>query len=127
MKITLWQIVRASAAAPFVFEPEVITLKSGKKYVFFDGGVTPHNNPGWLLCRMATEEAYNLNWETGEDKLLLISVGTGSSPKGDNGEIRTGLLDRLRDTARTLVGSLSQGTMVDQDTNCRQIGRCVHG
>jgi hypothetical protein len=25
-------------------------------------------------------EPYKLNWETGEDKILLVSVGTGASP-----------------------------------------------
>ncbi len=26
-----------------------------------------------------------------------------------------------------MIGILIQGTMIDQDTNCRQVGRCVHG
>jgi len=127
LNIPLWQIVRASAAAPGTFQSEVITLDSGKSFAFLDGGVTPYNNSAWLLYRMATEEQYNMNWERGEDKLLVVSVGTGSSPKGDDGKLILGPLRQLRQTGKTLIGFLIQSAMIDQDTNCRQVGRCVHG
>lgn len=127
LKIPLWQIVRASAAAPFTFQSQRIKVEKGLEFRFLDGGVTPYNNPAWLLYRMATESAYNMEWECGEDKLLLVSVGTGSSPKGDGGKLITGVLQQIIGTAKTLIGLLIQSTMVDQDTNCRQVGRCVHG
>jgi patatin-like phospholipase/acyl hydrolase len=127
LKIPLWQIVRASAAAPFVFQPEVIRLGTGQEFLFLDGGITPYNNSAWLLYRMATDPAYNLNWERGEDKLLLVSVGTGSSPKGDDGVLTTGPIAQVVSSAKKMIGILIQGTMIDQDTNCRQVGRCVHG
>ena len=45
MKFPLWQLVRASTAAPTYFPPEVIVLPGGngakdKQFVFVDGGVT---------------------------------------------------------------------------------------
>jgi patatin-like phospholipase/acyl hydrolase len=66
LKIPLWQLVRASTAAPVYFPPEVLQRDStdpSKTFVFVDGGVTPHNNPAFLLYRMATEPAYRLNWK----------------------------------------------------------------
>ena len=77
--IKLFQLVRASTAAPVFFPPETLEWDPGnpdKTFVFVDGGVTPYNNPAFLMYRMATQPAYNLNWETGEDKLLIVSVGT---------------------------------------------------
>ena len=127
LKIPLWQLVRASAAAPFVFQSQRITVEEGKEFRFLDGGITPYNNPAWLLYRMATESCYNMNWERGEDKLLLVSIGTGSSPKGDGGKLITGALQQMFTTSKTLIGLLIQSVMVDQDTNCRPVGRCVHG
>jgi len=83
LNMKLWQLVRASTAAPIYFPPEVIECDPTdpkKSFVFVDGGVTPYNNPAFLLYRFATDPAYNLNWDTAEDQLLLISVGTGAAP-----------------------------------------------
>src|SRR4029077_2631497 len=82
LKIPLWQIVRASTAAPIYFPPEILQGDKNdpkKTSVFVDGGVTPHNNPAFLLYRMATEPAYRLNWQPGERNLFLLSVGTGAA------------------------------------------------
>jgi len=130
LKIPLWQIVRASTAAPFAFRPERINWDpndASKSFIFVDGGVTPYNNPAWLIYRMATEARYNLGWESGEDKMLVISVGTGTSSKGDDNILRkaTGFGRAL--LGRKIPGALIQGMVVDQDTTCRQVGRCVHG
>jgi len=32
------------------------------------------------LFLMATVEPYNLNWSAGENNMLLVSVGTGTTP-----------------------------------------------
>ncbi|HEX6185399.1 MAG TPA: patatin-like phospholipase family protein, partial [Pyrinomonadaceae bacterium] len=85
-QIPLWQLVRASTAAPVFFPPEVVQWDNNdpsKAFVFEDGGLTPYNNPAFLLYRMATLRPYRLNWETGEGNLLVISVGTGAAPKVD--------------------------------------------
>ncbi len=77
LKLPLWQLVRASAAAPTFFEPEVLRLGS-QTFVFDDGAMTPFGNPAFQLFLMATASPYCLEWPTGEEKMLLVSVGTGS-------------------------------------------------
>jgi predicted acylesterase/phospholipase RssA len=79
----LWQVVRASTAAPSYFDPETITIveKPGHtptEGLFVDGGVSPFNNPALKTFMYATMEGYRLDWPTGAEKLLLVSVGTGA-------------------------------------------------
>ncbi len=90
-----------------------------------DGGVTPHNNPAFLLYRMATEPAYRLNWKTGEENLLLISVGTGAAES--LGATAASPNKNIVSTVAGLPGELMYGILIDQDVNCRTIGRCTHG
>jgi uncharacterized protein len=123
LKIPLYQLVRASTAAPAYFKPETLQWDPNdpeKTFVFVDGGVTPYNNPAFLMYRMATQPAFALNWETGEDKLLIVSVGTGTSPS-------PGAYSHLLDTLKELPNNLMFAMQVDQDTNCRTIGRCAYG
>ena len=83
LRIPLWQIVRASTAAPVYFPPETIAWDkddASKQFVFVDGGTTAYNNPAFLLYRMVTEPAYGLAWPKGERNLMVVSVGTGSAP-----------------------------------------------
>jgi uncharacterized protein len=80
----LWSVVRASTAAPSFFDPERIEITrdvQGSSVVgtFVDGGVCTANNPALLALRFATLKGYRVEWPTGEDKLLLISAGTGTS------------------------------------------------
>jgi uncharacterized protein len=128
LKIPLWQLVRASTAAPVYFPPEIMNWDAhdpSKAFVFVDGGVTPYNNPAFLLYRMATLPQYGLNWKTGEDKMLVVSVGTGSAPK----------IGPEIDTSETsipaqlpgLISALMYGAEVEQDINCRTVGRCTYG
>jgi hypothetical protein len=128
LRIPLWQLVRASTAAPVFFPPEIIRWDPNddeKAFVFVDGGTTPYNNPAFLLFRIATEPAYQLGWPTGERNLLLISVGTGSSPvigaPADDPD--TNVLS----SALTTLSALMSQASVDQDVNCRVIGRCTYG
>ena len=59
LELPLWQLVRASAAAPLFFPPEI--LRVGRtKFAFTDGGMTSYNNPAFLLFLMATLAPYNL-------------------------------------------------------------------
>jgi hypothetical protein len=78
--IELAQLVRASTAAPTFFEPEYIKIAEGISGVFVDGGVSPHNNPALLLFMLATIKGYGFRWNTGADRLRLISLGTGFHP-----------------------------------------------
>lgn len=81
----LWQVVRASTAAPYFFDPESIRIgkaADGLKAVtgdFVDGGVSPSNNPSLQALMTATMDGYRLGWPVGEDHLLVVSVGTGKS------------------------------------------------
>jgi hypothetical protein len=126
--IPLWQLVRASTAAPVYFAPEVIQWDAkdpSKTFVFEDGGLTPYNNPAFLLARMATLPEYGLGWATGERRLLLVSVGTGSAPKVDAAVYSSG--KTALTNAAEIPAALMYGAAVDQDVNCRTVGRCVHG
>ena len=128
LKIPLWQLVRASTAAPVYFPPEILQWDKddpGKTFVFVDGGVTPHNNPAFLLYRMATEPAYRLNWKIGEKNMLIISVGTGASES--MGATAGAPNKNIVSAVAGLPGELMYGIQVEQDINCRTIGRCTHG
>jgi hypothetical protein len=81
----LWRIVRASTAAPYYFKPERILVATeeidgklrSKEGDFVDGGVSTANNPALQALKVATLEGFKLQWQTGADNLLLVSVGTG--------------------------------------------------
>jgi uncharacterized protein len=128
LRIPLWKIVRASTAAPIFFPPEVVELVPGdekKTFVFVDGGMTPYNNPAFLLYRFATVPAYNLSWETGEQKMLLVSVGTGAA--ATLGATADDPDSNMLSTGIGIPSALMYGASVDQDINCRAIGRCTYG
>jgi uncharacterized protein len=75
----LGNLVRASTAAPFYFEPEWLEIIKGERPgLFVDGGVTPHNNPSVMLFLMSILDAYHLGWKATPDDLTIVSVGTGS-------------------------------------------------
>lgn len=128
LKIPLWQLVRASTAAPIYFPPEILqwdSSDSSRTFVFVDGGVTPYNNPAFLLYRMATEPAYRLNWKADERNLLLVSVGTGAAES--LGATAASPNKNIVSTIAGLPGELMYGIQVDQDVNCRTVGRCTWG
>src|SRR5262249_51646558 len=79
LKLPLWQLVRASTAAPTYFPPEVIRFGDAYDFVFVDGGVTMYNNPAFQLFLMATIKPYRLQWPAGEKQMLVVSVGTGAA------------------------------------------------
>lgn len=120
----LWQLVRASTAAPTFFPPELIRVGE-HDFVFVDGGVTMYNNPAFQLFLMATLGAYGLRWATGEDKLLLVSVGTGSAPKADD-TLRPGEMNLLYNM-KSIPAALMSAARNEQDLLCRVFGRCRHG
>jgi len=126
--IPLWKIVRASTAAPIYFPPEVIELvprDEKKTFVFVDGGMTPYNNPAFLLFRFATDPAYQLQWPTGERNMMIVSVGTGAAAAA--GATADDPESNMLSTGITIPNALMYGSLVDQDINCRAIGRCTYG
>ncbi len=74
----LAKVVQSSAAAPFFFDMVAIEVAKGEPGLFFDGAMTPHNNPALQLAMLALVPAYGFGWAPGEDRLLITSVGTGS-------------------------------------------------
>lgn len=124
LNIPLWQVVRASTAAPVFFRSETIPFDGGN-FEFKDGGVTAYNNPAFIQYVMATTPEYRLGWTPGVDNLLLISVGTGSAraanpdPKWWKGH--------LVGNARLALNYLMNSGSVEQDRLCRLFGHCVFG
>lgn len=124
LHLPLWKLVRASAAAPFYFEPEAIDI-SDRQFLFFDGGLTPYNNPAFKLLQVATLPRYRLNWPTGPSRLLLVSVGTGLLPKDLVNESVESV--NFIKTLPAAAHALMYTSAVEQDLLCRSFGRVVAG
>jgi len=120
----LWQLVRASTAAPTYFPAEEIIIE-GKSRKFVDGAVSVYNNPAFLLFLMATLPEYRLQWPVGEDQLLLVSVGTGSIAAATD-DVKSSQMTLLYN-ARHIPSALLNASSVQQDTLCRVFGRCNFG
>ena len=114
----MWQVVRASTAAPSFFDSQKITIaeKQGHNTVqgeLVDGGVSPYNNPSLQALMYATLDGYNIGWPTGADKIQLLSVGTG---KADSNVKQSGMaakhaikaLSSLMDDCATMQETLLQ-------------------
>jgi Patatin-like phospholipase len=124
LNLPLWQLVRASTAAPTYFPPEIVKVGQ-KEFIFVDGGITMYNNPSFQAFIMATAEPYNLNWPTGEDKMLVVSVGTGTSPYA-NADLRPDEMNVLYN-ATSIPSALMFAALNEQDFLCRVFGRCLAG
>lgn len=124
LEIPLWQLVRASTAAPTFFPPEVVEV-GPTSFIFVDGGVTMFNNPAFQMFLMATVEPYNLEWPTGADKMLIVSVGTGTNPKADK-DLTVDQMNLLY-TASSVPNALMFAALNEQDFLCRVFGDCLSG
>lgn len=124
LDIPLWQLVRASTAAPTFYMPEQI--KIGKKtHTFVDGALTPYNNPAFMMFLKASMPEYNLNWRTTEEDLLLVSVGTGVQP-GAAPHLNLKDMHFLH-SAVSVPAALIYANIVEQDKMCRIVGNCLEG
>jgi patatin-like phospholipase/acyl hydrolase len=124
LDIPLWQLVRASTAAPTYFPPEVIHV-GRKDFVFVDGGITTYNNPAFQAFVMATVGPYRMGWPTGEDKMLLVSIGTGTSPDA-NTDLGPSEMNLLYN-AGSIPSALMFAALNEQDLLCRVFGKCLAG
>ena len=124
LNLPLWQLVRASTAAPTYFPPEIVKV-GAKEFIFVDGGITMYNNPAFQAFLMATVEPFNLNWAAGENNLLIVSVGTGTSPDA-NAELRPEEMNVLYN-ASSIPSALMAAALNEQDFLCRVFGRCLAG
>jgi hypothetical protein len=144
LNLPLWQLVRASTAAPIFFPPEEVAIAADKTFKFVDGGMTSFNSPGFQLYLMATSAPFNVNWETtNEQDMLLVSIGTGLTPGIETGKAKKGkknFLNRLNfisnilTQVRKLLGIVSgmplglmSAAQYQQDLLCRLYGKCLAG
>jgi uncharacterized protein len=124
LDLPLWQLVRASTAAPTFFPPEMIIV-GPHRFLFVDGGVTMYNNPAFELFLMATVKPYKLQWPTGEDKMLLVSIGTGTAADA-NENLSPGQMNLLYN-ASSLPSAFIFAASNEQDLLCRAFGKCLNG
>jgi patatin-like phospholipase/acyl hydrolase len=86
--LKLWELCRASSAAPYYFKPKVLSLKkrNGESFeaAFIDGGVSLANNPAWQNFLVVTEPSFGFSWKTGKDNIYITSLGTGNGQLKDN-------------------------------------------
>jgi len=128
LQLPLWQLIRASTAAPTYFPPEVIKFGSGNEeyeFVFVDGGVTMYNNPAFQLFLMSTVAQYKLEWPVGEDKMLLVSVGTGTAANA-NKNLQPDEMNIVYN-AKSIPAALMFAASNEQDLLCRVFGKCLNG
>jgi hypothetical protein len=124
LNLPLWQLVRASTAAPTYFPPELVQV-GDHSFLFVDGGVTMYNNPAFQLFLMATVQPYNLQWSVGVDRMLLVSVGTGTSPRA-NANLQPVDMNLLYN-AGSIPSALMYAALSEQDFLCRTFGDCLTG
>ena len=124
LHLPLWQLVRASTAAPTYFPPEVLNV-GPRQFVCVDGGVTMYNNPAFQLFLMASSDSYRLRWPTGEERMLLISVGTGASANA-NKHLTPREMNLLYN-AGNIPSALMAAALSEQDFLCRTFGKCLAG
>jgi len=124
LECKLWQLVRASTAAPTYFPPEVVDV--GKhQFIFVDGGITTYNNPAFQAFLMTTVEPYKMQWDTGEDKMLIVSIGTGTNPEA-NTDLDPSDMNLLYN-AGSIPSALMFAALNEQDFLCRVFGKCLAG
>lgn len=124
LDLDLLDLIRGSTAAPTYFPPQRMWVGPKRNAVFQDGGVTAFNNPALIAAVMATLPAYGLEWDKGEDKLLVVSVGTGTHANVTADVNRP--LVQLRNLLR-LPSVFMNGSAFSQDLLSRVIGDCRYG
>jgi hypothetical protein len=124
LEVRLSDLLSASTAAPAFFPPVHLDLGGGDRE-FVDGGVTAHNNPALQMFLTATLPAYRIQWQTGRQNLLIVSIGTGFSPA------RLTDLSRLRRHIIYIATNTPSGLMFaaanHNDVMCRALGYTHYG
>jgi patatin-like phospholipase/acyl hydrolase len=129
LNLPLWQLLRASTAAPTYFPPEVVVFDEGGRneyqFIFVDGGITGYNNPAFIAFEMATAAPYKMRWQTGVEEMLIVSVGTGKVPLDRRQDEASDL--NLISHAQTLPLALMNAATDGWDIACRTLGACRFG
>jgi hypothetical protein len=124
LNVPLWQLVRASTAAPTFFPAETVLL-GDQQFVFVDGAVTAYNNPALLAITNAILPYFRICWPVGPEKIRLISIGTlrfGTSSGRKSAE-QLGWADAIISVPNSLMDS----SAAQQDMICRTMGKCLYG
>src|SRR3954454_12751079 len=74
---------------------------------------------------MATLQPYRLQWQAGEDRMLIVSVGTGTSPSPD-ANLQSGDMNLLYQ-ASSIPSALMFAALNEQDLLCRVFGKTLAG
>jgi uncharacterized protein len=126
--IPLWQLVRASTAAPVFFPPETAKL-GDTTYEFVDGSITPYSNPSLIAALTAILPGYRVNWTPGPENIRLVSVGTiAFSSEVPIGDPRVGLgimATKIPTAVLQTTAALMQSIGWQQDYLCRCLGDCI--
>lgn len=81
-QLKVWELCRASSAAPYYFRPKKLRVKrrNGEEFeaTYIDGGVSLANNPAWTTFLVATVPSFGFNWVPGEKNVLITTLGTGN-------------------------------------------------
>jgi hypothetical protein len=107
-----------------------VDLARERELAFVDGGVTMYNNPAFQMFLMATLNHYwalkpEARWQPGAERMLVVSVGTGTSP-----DTRSGLEPdekNLLFNAMAIPSALMFAALNEQDLLCRVFGDCRAG
>jgi uncharacterized protein len=91
-----------------------------------------YNNPAFQMMLMATVDRYWPSasvdegpWLAGEDNMLVVSIGTGTSP-GANEQLAPEDMHLLFN-ATNIPSALMFAALNEQDFLCRVFGRCLVG
>ena len=91
-----------------------------------------YNNPAFQMFLMATVDRFwakappaRRGWETGVDKMLVVSIGTGTNPRA-NSSLTPGEMNLLFN-ATSIPPAFMYAALNEQDFLCRVFGDCVAG
>jgi hypothetical protein len=82
-RLLLRKLAQACAGSPAAYEETRLRLDGDHaplpdaEGVFIDAATAGLNNPALQLFKVATLKSYGLEWPSGEDQLLMLSVGAG--------------------------------------------------
>lgn len=115
-RLVIRRIVQASAGAPALFDETRLKLDQDNAAVahaegaFIDTAAAGLNNPALELFKVATLKSHGFEWPTGEDQILLLSVGAGYwRPRLDPRMIGAGPTDEAASVVVRSIEALKSG------------------
>lgn len=112
-KLVVRKLVQACAGGQVLFDEVRLKLDHDAALVqnaeglFVDAAIAGLGNPSLELLKLATLQSHGFEWPSGEDQLLMISVGAGYwRPRIEPGMFGKGSPDEMAGTAVRAVESL---------------------